>query len=366
MRILAVNAGSSSVKLSVIGDGDVTEAAITLGPPGDAATDHDVTAFIDSCGPCDAAGHRIVHGGPDFHSAVVIDGPVRRRLEGLADLAPLHVPAALRIVDMVRVRIDVPQVACFDTAFHRSLPDAATTYAIPPRWRSLGVRRYGFHGLSCAWSLRRAAGLLGRRAEDLRLVVAHLGSGASVTAIRSGHSMDTSMGFTPLEGLVMALRSGSVDPGALLWLQLNRGVPAQDMSDALEHSSGLYALAGTGDMREILLRAHAGNDAAALARDVYVHRLRATVAAVAASLDRVDALVFTGGVGENAADIRDRACRGLGVIGVQAPARPASDSVDSVISAEASPVAVLLVHAREDLEVVKEVRSLLHPPDLRS
>jgi acetate kinase len=359
MRILVVNAGTSSVKLSVVEGADSTVAEEELPAPGD-STAAAVLDFLGGAGAVDAVGHRVVHGGSVFRDAVVVDDRVRGALDGVVELAPLHMPPALRLLDALRDRLpSVPNVACFDTGFHATLPPAAYTYAVPERWRSLGVRRYGFHGLSCAWSLRRAAGLLGRAAEALQLVVAHLGSGASVTAIRQGGSADTSMGLTPLEGLVMARRSGSIDPGALTWLQSARGIGVDDLYMGLESQSGVYGLAGTDDMREVVRRAAADDPAASRALDTYLHRARAQIAAMAASLDRLDALVFTGGVGENAATIRDSICAGLPLLGLPGTLAAPSGSADAVISEEAASPAVMVVHAREDLEVAREVQLVL-------
>lgn len=360
MRILAVNPGSSSLKLSLIGDRDDTIAERELGDPTDPATERGIDDFLSEVGSPDAVGYRIVHGGLALRRPVLIDDGVRRELDAVAALAPLHVPPALHLIDALRRRLDVAHVACFDTAFHASLPAAAYTYAVPAEWRDLGVRRFGFHGLSCAWSLRRAAVLLERDPDDLRLIVAHLGSGASVTAIRGGHSVDTSMGFTPLEGLIMAMRSGTVDPGALLWLQLSRGVAPLEMSDALEHASGLLALAGTGDMRELLARAASGDADAVVARDAYVRRVCSHIGAMATSLDRFDALVFTGGVGENAVEVRTAVCAELRVLGVTVPASAPSPKRDSLISDPSAQVAVLVVFAREDLQIALEVREVIH------
>ncbi|HVC05654.1 MAG TPA: acetate/propionate family kinase [Candidatus Acidoferrales bacterium] len=360
-NVLAVNAGSSSLKLSVIGENDATLAETELeGPPAGGGHDRALLHFIDAQQDLGAVGHRIVHGGPELRTPVIVDPSVRRQLDATAQLAPLHVPPALAVLDTVRQHTSLTQVACFDTAFHASLPAAASTYAIPSSWRTdFGIRRYGFHGLSCAWSLRRAASLLGRTADSLNIVVAHLGAGASVTAIRDGRSADTSMGFTPLEGLVMATRSGSVDPGALLFIQTHGGMAAPAMNDALERSSGILALGGSADMRDILARADAGDAQAALARDVYVHRARALLSGVAASLDRLDAIVFTGGIGENATEIRDRICSGLGVLGVVASDTVPPHDGDAVMSGAMARVAILVVHAREDLEISREVRELL-------
>jgi len=284
---------------------------------------------------------------------------VRRRLDGLAELAPLHMPPALTLLDSAMQVLRVPQVACFDTAFHSALPNEARVYAIPVRWRGLGVRRYGFHGLSCAWSLRRAAALLERDPGELQLVVAHLGAGASVTAIRDGHSVDTSMGFTPLEGLVMATRSGSVDPGALIWLQHHERIGASELEHALEHDSGLLALTGTADMREVAQRAGTGDADATRAAGIYAHRAASCIAAVAASLERLDVLVFTGGVGEHSHAMRTRICVRLGILGLPPVLRERSGDDDGAVSEPDARPAVLVVTAHEDVQMAHEVRALL-------
>jgi acetate kinase len=245
-------------------------------------------------------------------------------------------------------------VACFDTAFHATLPDAAATYALPAALRErFGIRRYGFHGLSHAYASRRAAELTGAR----RIVTCHLGAGASLAAVLDGRSVDTTMGFTPLEGLVMATRSGSVDPGLILWL-LERGrITQPQLAEALEHESGLLGLAGTADMRELLAR---DDDAAKLALDIYIHRLRAAIAAMVAALGGLDALAFTGGVGENAPEIRQRAASGLAFLGVELDQRRnrAAES-DADIGGPDAAVHVLVIAAREDLEIARQVREIL-------
>ena len=363
MQMLVANAGSSSLKVSVIGDDDVTRATTELGNPMSAGVDDALIEFAGTLGDdIAAAGHRFVHGGPELRTTALVNDRVRLQLGAAAEIAPLHVPAALHVLDLLRSRLNVPHVACFDTAFHTSMPPAASTYAVPPRWRErYGMRRYGFHGLSCVWSLRRAAEMLRRDPHELQLVIAHLGAGASVTAVRNAGSVDTTMGFTPLEGLVMATRSGSVDPGALLWLQAARGMSFAEVSDELEHASGLRGLAGTADMREVLQRASHRDSAAQLARDVYVHRASALTAAMAASLDRIDALIFTGGVGENASEIVVAICSRLRTLGVPRVGAFRGGE-DSVISTEQSAVAVLVIHAREDLAIAHEVRQLLMAP----
>lgn len=348
------------MKLSVIGEGAQTVAAVELGDPSGSATIDGVISIVGRYPGIKAVGHRIVHGGPHLHSAAMVDEGVRAQLDAAAAIAPLHDPPALRILDALRERTSLPQVVCFDTAFHASMPPAASTYAIPALWREeYGVRRYGFHGLSCAWSLRRASELLGRPSHELQLIVAHLGSGASATAIRDGRSVDTSMGFSPLEGLVMATRSGTVDPGALLWLHQSRGVRIAEIGERLEHASGILGLAGTADMRELLARADGGDAAATLARDVYVHRARAIIAGLSTSLERLDAVVFTGGVGENSGEIRDAICRGLGILEVAEPDQHLASMTDGIVSGPDARIPVLVVRAREDLEIDRAVRLLL-------
>jgi acetate kinase len=303
-------------------------------------------------------GHRIVHGGTDYRSAVEIDPQVVERLRALTDLAPLHQPKSLAALDAVSAALpNVPSVACFDTAFHATLPDAAATYAVPRDWwRRLQVRRYGFHGLSHAYASRRARSLLEGSASS-RIVTCHLGAGASLAAVLDGRSVDTTMGFTPLEGLVMATRSGNVDPGLLLWLLEHEEIDAGGLQRALEHESGMLALAGSADMREVLARK---DPEARLALDVYLHRLRASIAAMTASLGGLDCLVFTGGVGENAPEVRSRAAAGLGYLGVAVDeAANEAASGDADVSAADAAVRTLVIAAREDLEIARQVREVL-------
>ena len=306
-----------------------------------------------------------MHGGERFRGAVRVDGEVEGALRELTDLAPLHQPKSLAALDAVTAELPGrPAVACFDTAFHAGLPPSASTYALPREWRERwSIRRYGFHGLSHAWIARRAPELLGRpAAAGLRLVSCHLGAGASLCAIADGRSVDTTMGFTPLEGLVMATRSGSVDPGLLLWLLEPGRLSADELTDALEHGAGLKGLAGTADMREVLGRAAAGDAAAALALDVYLHRLRAGIAAMAAALGGLDALAFTGGVGERSAAVRARAVDGLGFLGLAVDeGRNEGVEGDGDASAASARARVLVVRAREDLEIARQVREVLAP-----
>jgi acetate kinase len=326
-RILVVNAGSSSLKLSLLDHDDTLIA------------EPDDLDELRGLPTPSAIGHRVVHGGTDFTGPVRIDDDVEARIRALTDLAPLHQPKSLK---------GIAEVACFDTAFHADLPDAAATYALPAVWREkYRLRRYGFHGISHAYATRRVGELLG--GTPRRLVVCHLGAGASLCAVADGRSVDTTMGFTPLEGLVMATRSGSVDPGLLLWLQERESLAPGELADTLEHESGLLALAGTADMREI-------HDGPAL--DVYLHRLRAGIAAMAASLGGLDTLVFTGGVGEHAPRVRRQAADGLAFLGVGIdPAR--EDTTDAELTAPGAAVRTFVLTAREDLEIAAGVRRVL-------
>jgi acetate kinase len=281
MRVLVVNAGSTSLKLHLV-TGDESEP---------------VESFV----PADAVGHRVVHGGARFTEPVVIDDEVVEAIRELVPLAPLHNPPALQGIEAARALLqDVPHVAVFDTAFHATMPDEATRYAVPDQWREWGVRRYGFHGISVEWAASQV--------QAARLVVCHLGGGSSVTAVLDGRSAETTMGFSPLEGVPMTTRSGSVDPGALLYLLRERGLTVDELDHALEHESGLAALSGTsGDVREL--------DPDGIALAVYVHRIAGAVAASAAVLGGLDAIVFTGGIGEHSALVRDRVCERLWFLG---------------------------------------------------
>jgi acetate kinase len=362
--ILTVNAGSSSLKLRVLGPDDEI-LATRDGAPGD-----DPEALRDALRPIleaapkpGAAVHRVVHGGAELTGATLVDAGVEAELERLADLAPLHNPQAVRAIRaLAELSPGLINVACFDTAFHADLPVAARTYALPAAWSDGGVplRRYGFHGLSHAYASRRAAELLRAPLADLRLVTAHLGAGASLAAVAGGSSVDTTMGFTPLEGLVMATRAGSVDPGLLLWAQRHLRLDADEMERALDREAGLLGLAGTADMREVVAGAERGEARAALALDVYVHRLGGAIAAMAIAMGGLDAVVFTGGVGEASATVRGRACAAAAFLGVELDAaRNAEGEPDTVLSPAGAEAAAVLVAAREDLEMARQARGLL-------
>jgi len=350
VRVLVVNAGSSSLKLRLLADDELVESA-------DLAPDAAVADALRGWPTPDAVGHRVVHGGTSYAGPVVVDAAVRARLGELIDLAPLHQPKSLAALDAVSEALpDVPAVACFDTAFHTTLPAAASTYAILSEWRErYAIRRYGFHGLSHAYCSARAASLLGR--DRLRIVTCHLGAGASLAAVVDGQSVDTTMGFTPLEGLVMATRSGTVDPGLVLWLEEHEHISSHDVATALEHRSGILGLAGTADMREVQSRS---DPEAVLALDVYVHRLVLGIGAMAAAAGGLDALVFTGGVGERSPIIRERAAGRLGHLGVAVDAaanEAAQPDVD--ISAVTASARTLVIAAREDLQIARETRGVL-------
>ncbi len=361
-RILVVNAGSSSLKLRVLDEADALVASADLPALDDADDPGELPAAIAGFGEVAAVGHRVVHGGTRYSEAVRLDDAVVADLRSLTDLAPIHQPSSLAAISAVSAVLpDVPAIACFDTAFHAAMPAAASTYAIPAEWRERwALRKYGFHGLSHAYAARRAAAMVERPLAELRIVTCHLGAGASLAAIRDGRSVDTTMGFTPLDGLVMATRSGSLDPGLVLWLADHVGMPASELAAALEHRSGLLGLAGTADMRAILEREAAGDESAALAVSVYLHRLRGSIGAMVAALGGLDVLVFTGGVGENAPAIRKRVAADLAYLGIGVDAgRNEGARDDADIGATGSTVRTVVIRAREDLQIAREGRRLL-------
>ena len=366
--ILAVNAGSSSLKLRVLDGGDGITAALDLDPWDGSAEHQELSAFLGTLTGITAAGHRVVHGGRTFTGPALIDAVVTGLIADLVSLAPLHQPRALAGIAAARDAFpDLPHVACFDTAFHAGLPEEAATYPLPAAWRErFGLRRFGFHGLSHAYAARRAADLAGRTADAgrLRVVTCHLGAGASLAAVHGGRSVDTTMGFTPCEGLVMATRCGSVDPGMLVWLLDEGRLPLADLARAIEHASGLAGLAalpsGSGDMRQVRSAAAGGHPGARLALAVHAHRLAAAIAAMAAAMNGLDILVFTGGIGEHDPRTRAEAVSRLGFLQVAIdPGRNEAARGDADISAPGAAVTTLVVTAREDAEIARQVRDLV-------
>ncbi|WP_327686545.1 acetate/propionate family kinase [Streptomyces sp. NBC_00467] len=361
--VLVVDAGSSSLHLTVFNDDEMVLAEQdSSSAPGDDAP-RLLRQVLDEGHEPVAVGHRIVHSGAKLRRHVLVDDDVRAYLDHASDMAPLHVPPALAVLDAARELLpDVPHAACFDTVFHADLPAAAREYAVPVTWREeYGLRRYGFHGLSYAWALDQAAKLLDRRPEQLHVVIAHLGGGCSACAVRDGRSVDTTMGLTPLEGLVMSHRSGSVDPGALTWLQTRHHLSPDDIDDALNHQSGLLALSGTSDDTRDLVRSRAaGDERAALALDVFAHHCRRGIAAMAASLDRLDALVFTGEIGEDQPEVREEVCARLTALGLAGSLHTPDDtSRPSIVSGSQAAIPVIVVPTGEAQQVGRETRVLL-------
>lgn len=366
MRVLVVNTGSSSIKLSLVADSkDVVDSSEV---PWD-SFGTSLSAFVAStCWP-DAIGHRIVHGGEIFHEPAVFDDEVAGKLATLKTLAPLHQSLALDAAEISReVLAGVTAVACFDTAFFSTLSPAASTYAIPEQWRSqFGIRRFGFHGLSHQSVARRVGAWIGtgdQYSEPVRLVSCHIGAGASVAGILGCEPVDTSMGFTPLEGLVMATRSGSLDPGIILHL-LSMGIAPDLISEGLQHKGGLFALTGTPDLKVVLERATAGDPDCIIARDCYVWRLRATIGSMVASLGGLDVLAFTGGAGERSSELRERVCAGLDFIGVDLDTvanQDANSKVQRPIADIGKPGArarAVVASNGEQIEIARQVEQLL-------
>jgi acetate kinase len=392
-HVLVLNCGSSSIKYQLVNVANGTVPARGMAERIGEATgrlqhdgagrqisrdepiaDHDaalrgiLTAFDQSGPPLTATslaavGHRVVHGGDQFADPVLITEEVVAAIDQLTALAPLHNPANLAGIRVAQAALPAtPQVAVFDTAFHQTLPRHAYTYAIPPAWRTEhGVRRYGFHGTSVAYVSREAARLLGRHLAECNLIVLHLGNGASATAVAGGQSVDTSMGLTPLEGLIMGSRSGDVDPAVVAHLRRVADIAADDVDQQLNRASGLIGLAGVNDMREIHRRAEAGEKRARLALEVYCYRIRKYVGAYYAALGRVDGVVFTAGVGENSPDVRTRALSGLERLGIEIdPIRNASaERTARVVSTDDADVAVLVVPTNEELEIARQALAVV-------
>jgi acetate kinase len=394
MNILLLNAGSSSLKSTLMesADGRVVargladwagsetyyqyvgsdgqERAEKVSWRGHAKAVHRFISDLLHVGAFDltkesalaAVGHRVVHGGP-FTSSVRITPQIRSRITALADLAPLHNPPSLEALAAAETELPrVPHVAVFDTAFHATILPEARTYPVPASWTGdWGIRRFGFHGLSHAYCAQRAADMLQRPADDLRLVICHLGHGCSASAVRGGRCVDTTMGFTPLEGLMMATRSGSIDPSIVLHVQQRHGLSAEQVESALNRESGLLGVSGiSADMRQVLAAAKEGHDQARLALGIYTHRVRQTIGALAVTMGGVDALVFTAGVGEHAREVRASICAGLECLGLELDAQTnASCLPDADVARPGSRGRILVIATREDVTMLREVIQVL-------
>jgi acetate kinase len=316
------------------------------------------TQVINSAQAIDIVGHRIVHGGEKYQRSTWIDAEVKAAIAQLAEFAPIHNPANLEGIEAVETSLgsNVKQVAVFDTAFHSTLLPAVYTYPGPYEWLQLGIRRYGFHGISHQYCAQRAAQILGRELESLKLITCHLGNGCSLAAIREGRSIDTTMGFTPLEGLMMGTRSGSVDPGILIYLLRQLGYTADELDRVLNHQSGLLGISGTSnDLRQIVNAIECNNDRAQLAFDMFVHRLQTQIGAMLASLGGLDVLVFTGGIGENSPAIRAQTCKAFQFLGASLDlTQNEARSTDGAISRPDSKVSILAIHTQEDWAIAQE------------
>ena len=374
-QVLVLNSGSSSIKYQLIDMDDRARLAVgtieRIGEASGTVPDHaagmavvlsELEGKLDR-GQLAAVGHRVVHGGDRFRGPTPIDDEVCETIRKLIPLAPLHNPANLTLIEAARsVFPDTPQVAVFDTAFHQTLPAPAYTYAIPAQWREdLGVRRYGFHGTSHQYVSRRAAAMLGRRPEEVNMITLHLGNGGSVCAVREGKSVDTSMGMTPLEGLIMGTRSGDLDPAVPAYIARRTGLGADEIDTTLNKQSGLVALAGSNDLRDVEAAAAKGDEAARLALDAYCYRIRKYICAYLATLGRVDAVVFTAGVGENSATVRAGALAGLDHLGIAlSPKRNAQQSKEErYISPYWAQTAVLVVPTDEEIEIADQSLEVL-------
>ena len=321
------------------------------------------TQVINSLKEIDIVGHRVVHGGQDYQQSTLISPDVKEAIARLSVFAPVHNPVNLEGIEALeKILPNRPQVAVFDTAFHAQLPPAAFVYPGPYEWLENGIRRYGFHGISHQYCARRAAQILNRDLTDLRLISCHLGNGCSLAAIRGGWSVDTTMGFTPLDGLMMGSRSGAIDPGIIIHLLRRSDLTAEKLDNILNRNSGLKGISGvSGDMRQIGEAITQGNERSQLALDIYIHRLRAGIGAMLASLGGLDALIFTAGVGENSAVVRAAACEAFGFLGLKLDGEKNQHSpVDEDIATVDSAARVLVIHTQEDWEIARECWKLAH------
>ncbi|MFI7641376.1 acetate/propionate family kinase [Nonomuraea sp. NPDC049400] len=366
--VLTVNAGSSSLRLDLVEGGCVLDSAHAERAIDPGSAREELSGFLGGHFGRDirAVAHRLVHGGDLVRAPVVADDETAAALRGLTSLAPLHLPPALALLEAAREELPaVPHVLCPDTAFHAGLPEEAALYALPLSWRErFGLRRYGFHGLSYAWAADRAAELIGKPLTELDLVLTHLGGGCSVCAVSGGRSLDTSMGFTPLDGLPMSKRSGSVDPGMLLWLLSAGHLTLEELGEGLERRSGLLGLSGglSGDTRDLVAAARQGNAAAELALGVFSHRVSREIAAAATALGRIDALVFTGEIGWDQPEVREAVCGRLGLLGIEPPAM-GNRHDDGPVSAFGAAVPVMVIQVREELQLARECLRMLAEED---
>ncbi len=361
--VLVVNPGSSSCKLAVVDGQDREVAHAQVASTGGHLEAARLARAVERLPPFAAAAVRVVHGGQQ-RAAQLADRQLVERLGELRDLAPLHNPASVvAIRHLLGHHPRIPVVACFDGAFHTTIPDAAAVYPVPWEWTTAwGLRRVGFHGWSHAWAASRAAALLGRPPAGLRVVTCHLGAGASLAAVQDGRSVDTTMGFTPMDGLMMATRSGAVDPGLLLWIERHGHLAADAVERALDRESGLLGVSGvSSDMREVEAAAAAGDPRARLALAVYDHRLRAGIVAMVAAMGGCDAVAFTGGVGEGSARVRQVAAAGIGFLGaaLDPAANDAVGGTDRDLSTPVARLRTLVVHARESVAIARAARQLL-------
>ncbi|MER7588590.1 acetate kinase [Micromonospora sp. NPDC127501] len=366
-QVLVLNCGSSSVKWRRYDDDRALDHGTVerIGEPGGGPADHTeaVRQILDGLDPTGlaAVGHRVVHGGRTFSAPVLVDDAVLAAIKDLVPLAPLHNPANLAGIQVARAALpDVPQVAVFDTAFHHTLPEAASTYAIDRETAErYDIRRYGFHGTSHAYVSRRTAELLGRPYDEVNTITLHLGNGASACAVANGRSVATSMGMSPLQGLVMGTRSGDVDPTVIFHLRREGGLSVDDIDDLLNHRSGLLGLTGVNDMREVLERRAAGDRAASLAFDVYCRRITGYVGAYYALLGRVDAITFTAGVGEHAGPVRAAALAGLDRLGITVDDARNDGEGDRLISPDGAEVSVCVIRTDEEREIARQTRDVV-------
>ena len=373
MRILVLNGGSSTFKcwygevyepVPVEAQRPLWQKKLEWSGPAASATENALDAALKSIpGDVDVIGHRVVHGGKVYRESTVITAEVRAAIAQQAELAPSHNRLELQAIDAAgRVFGDaVPQVAVFDTAFHASLPPQAFVYPGSYEWFENGIRKFGFHGISHQYASRRAAYLLGRDLASLRMITCHLGNGCSLAAIRDGRSIETTMGFTPLEGIMMGTRSGSIDPGIIIYLVRHRGYSADQLDRILNQQSGLCGISGlSGDMREILKASQEGNERARLAFDIYAHRLCLGIGSMLGALGGLDALVFTAGVGENCAPLRERVARQFAFLGLKLDdGKNAAPTLDEDIAAPDSAIRVVVLRAQEDWEIARECHRVI-------